>query len=221
MIPPNEVERLPSNLHPIDPDNELQGVELLDEYVEENGIKKRLCKIGAATTNEQFRQWIVDNSLHKRTKKWSPWWTLPFNVVMVEITLGGSNAPVCHGSGISTTTLSDLVVSIEFVNAKGELQVVDDPHHLKSASACFGMLGIVTSLTMKLDPQSYARMIPEKKALPLAIPPPKGFPIPGELIMSGDLLSISIIDVILILIIFEYGHIHILSTTAVKISIHV
>jgi hypothetical protein len=176
-------EKLPANEEPIDEENDLQGISLLDDYIEEDGVQKRLCRIGAATTNEQFRQWVIDNSLLEDEEKgdtWKPWWTLPLNTVLVEITFGGSNAPICHGAGKHTTTLSDLVTAIEFVNANGELQVVDDPFQLKSASGCFGMLGLVTSITMKLDALTFASMTPKKKLLPLTIPPPKGFEIPCE-----------------------------------------
>merc|ERR1712038_2068180 len=156
-----------------------------DEYVVEDGIKKRLCKIGSGTTNEQFREWIIQNSLDRKNDTWKPWWTLPLNVIMVEITFGGSNGPICHGAGKKTTTLSDLVTSIEFVNAKGELQTVNEPSQLKSVAGCFGMLGIVTSLTMKLDPLTFARMIPEKKHIALSIPPPANFDVPNAIDMSG------------------------------------
>ena len=183
MLPIRQAEHLPSNANRVihSGENDLQGIELLDKYVEEDGVRKRLCKIGAATTNEQFRRWVIKNSRDKRNKKWVPWWTIPLNVVLVEITFGGSNAPICHGAGWKTKTLSDLVASIEFVNAKGELQIVDDPSQLKSAAGCFGMLGIVTSLTMKLDPLTFARMVPLKKKLALTIPPPIGYDVPGML----------------------------------------
>ena len=180
LLPIKQVETIPTFDLSIDPKNELQGIELLKETVEEDGVQKRLCKIGAGTTNEQFREWIVENSIDKKNKTWKDWWTLPLNVIMVEITFGGSNAPICHGAGKNTTTLSDLVASIEFVNANGELQTVDDPFQLKSVAGCFGMLGIVTSITMKLDPLTFARMIPEKKRLALTIPPPEGFDVPGK-----------------------------------------
>ena len=64
------------------------------------------------------------------------------DTIIVEITFGGSNAPICHGAGKSTKTLSDLVPSIEFVNANEELQTDDDPFQLKSVAGCFGVLGI-------------------------------------------------------------------------------
>jgi len=180
LLPLPKAENIPSYASDIDPDNELQGIELLDKFVEEEGIKKRLCKIGASTTNEQFRRWVINNSRDDQNDSWKPWWTLPLNVILVESTFGGSNAPICHGAGLKTKTLSDLVAAIEFVNAKGELQTVDDPVQLRSAAGCFGMLGIVTSLTMKLDPLTFAKMIPLKKKLALTIPPPVQFDVPGK-----------------------------------------
>ena len=65
-------------------------------------------------------------------------YTIPLNVIMSEITFGGSNAPICHGAGLRNKTLSDLVYEIEFVNANGELQKVNDSNQLKAAAGCFG-----------------------------------------------------------------------------------
>lgn len=45
---------------------------------------KRLCRIGAAVTNGEFRGWSVAQNAY----------ALPVNVIMVEITFGGSNAPM-------------------------------------------------------------------------------------------------------------------------------
>mmetsp|Transcript_24979 Transcript_24979/g.28896 ORF Transcript_24979/g.28896 Transcript_24979/m.28896 type:complete len:679 (-) Transcript_24979:146-2182(-) len=182
LLPFGQPEHIPAIELPMD--GELQSIELLEKTIIEDGVEKKLCKIGAGTTNEHFREWIIQNSKDDENNTWKPWWTLPLNVIMVEITFGGSNGPICHGSGKRTTTLSDLVASIEFVNAKGELQTVDDPVQLKSVSGCFGMLGIVTSITMKLDPLTFACMIPQKKRVELSIPPPKGFDVPKRFDMS-------------------------------------
>ena len=172
MLPLRFVEELPAFEAKLDPENELQGIQIVD-------AQKGLCRIGAATTNEMFREWC----LGRGKDDWV--WTLPFNVIMVEITYGGSNAPICHGGGWKTTTLSDLVASIEFVNARGELQTVDDPQLLKVAAGCFGLLGIVTSITLKLDPMSYARMQPVAPPLALTVPPPAGFQVPAAVDMSA------------------------------------
>ena len=122
--------------------------------------------MGAAVTNERLRRWCVKN------KKL----TLPINVIMVEITLGGSNAPICHGSGRRHQTLSDLVRAIEYVDANGNLKTVDNPEHLRAAAGCFGLMGVVTHLTLELQPMTYANMKPEKIPVMQAVPPPPGMP---------------------------------------------
>ncbi|MGH3426573.1 MAG: hypothetical protein ACRDQZ_03205, partial [Mycobacteriales bacterium] len=178
MFPLGVVEALPAAEPPIDPHDELQGIQIVGT-IQEDGVTKALCRIGAATTNEQFRQWCLSSF----GGAWH--WTAPLNVIMVEITWGGSNAPICHGAGRRHRTLSDLVTEIEFVNAKGELQVVNDPAQLRAAAGCFGLLGVLTALTVKLDPMSYAVMTPVRPRLALTVPPPKGFSIPAAVDMSG------------------------------------
>ena len=125
---------------------------------------KTIIRVGSAVTNERLRRWCVDNKKH----------TLPLNIVMVEITLGGSNAPICHGSGRRHKTLSDLVRKIEYVDANGELRVVDKPEHLRAASGCFGLMGVVTHLWMEFEPMTYAAMQPRHIPTIRAIPPPPG-----------------------------------------------
>ncbi|GIJ99370.1 hypothetical protein Aspvir_001500 [Aspergillus viridinutans] len=125
---------------------------------------KSLVRVGCATTNEQFRYWCV------KTKRV----TLPLNVIMVEITFGGSNGPICHGAGIRHKTLSDLVYAIEYVDVHGKLQIITraDDDFLSAASGCFGLLGVVTHITLVVDKMTYAAMTPQKQAVIDAIPPP-------------------------------------------------
>jgi hypothetical protein len=178
VLPLDVAEDLPASEPGIDPRDELQGIELVGT-VREGGVEKALCRIGAGTTNEQFRRWCLD----EQGGAWR--WTVPLNVIMVEITWGGSNAQICHGAGLGNRTLSDLVTEVEFVNARGRLQRVSDPKLLKVAAGCFGLLGIVTSLTLKLDPMSYARLQPKAPRIGLAIPPPVGYPVPDAVDMRG------------------------------------
>jgi hypothetical protein len=107
-------------------------------------------------------------------------WALDRNVIMIEITVGGSNAPICHGAGFATQTLSDLVEEMTYVDAHGELRTISDPADLRVAAGCFGLLGIVISLTLRLHRQAVAEMVPVKLLLPLTIPPPRGYNIPAE-----------------------------------------
>lgn len=98
----------------------------------------------------------------------------------LQVTFGGTNAPICHGAGLTTNTLSDLVVEVSYIDAKGDLQTVNDPVELRAASGAFGLLGVVVSVTIQLDQMGVTDMVPVKLPLPLAIPPPKDYAIPAE-----------------------------------------
>lgn len=171
FLPIESLTKLPYKQAPADWKTELSGIEVVPS------VAGRLpppghtfCKIMAGTTNDQLRQWSFDNKA----------WCIPFNVIMVEITFGGSNAPICHGSGFGSTTLSDLVVEVTYVDAHGELQTVNDPDELRAASGSFGLFGIVVSITLRLDAMGVAELVPVHISLPLAIPPPKGYTVPAQ-----------------------------------------
>jgi len=53
---------------------ELKTIELKEETVPG---KKRLCRIGTAVTNEEFRRWSVAGKA----------WTFPADVILVEVSL--------------------------------------------------------------------------------------------------------------------------------------
>jgi hypothetical protein len=178
LLPLRVATELPAEEPPIDPHNELQGIEVVGT-IDERGVTKALCKIGAATTNEQFRRWCLDPGGGNLK------WTVPLNVIMVEITWGGSNAPICHGAGLRNKTLSDLVAAIEFVNARGQLQVVNDADQLRAASGAFGLLGVVTAITLKLDPMTFAKLQPLRKRVALAVPPTSRSQVPHGVDMNG------------------------------------
>ena len=112
MLPIQVTDKLPAEIPELDPDNDLMGIEIVDEIQEPGGVTKGLCKIGAATTNQMFREWANSKAGQ---------YTVPINVIMSEISWGGSNAPICHGAGLRHQTLSDLVHEIELVNAQGVL----------------------------------------------------------------------------------------------------
>lgn len=170
---------LPAKHPPLDPTSDLQSIEMVGT-IKENGETKGLCKIGAATTNEHFRLWATGENGDMPSG-----WTVPLNVIMVEITWGGSISAICHGAGLRHKTLSDLVYEIEYVDPNGELRTISDPEQLTAAAGCFGLLGIVTAVTLKLDKITYAKMRPYKQRVGLAIPPPEGFDIPKGIDMSG------------------------------------
>ncbi|OTA94448.1 hypothetical protein M434DRAFT_394714 [Hypoxylon sp. CO27-5] len=150
----------------------VRGTELnsIDFVGEPKRGKKRLVRVGTAVTNQMFRRWCNKQKLDAAS-------TLPLNVIMVEITFGGSNAPICHGAGRRHPTLSDLVHAIEYVDANGNMQTISkdkDPKFMSVASGCFGLLGIVTHITLELDPMTYTAMVPRKIPAMQAIPPSPG-----------------------------------------------
>jgi hypothetical protein len=166
----------------------------LPPYDEEGNVFEKIsCKededgvygtvtVGAGVTNYQFQEWA---QLREKDPKQNSYY-FPFNVVMTEITIGGSNAPMCHGSGIQNATLSDLVTEMTFVNVRGEVQRVVEPDQLRAAAGCFGLLGVVISLTFKLRKTRYATMSPTKPPVTQAIPPPVGYRLPRGMTMPGD-----------------------------------
>ena len=89
----------------VDYDEDCQVVEELDDG-------HAAVRVGAATTNLEMMNWSNKSG-----------WTLPMDIIAVMITYGGSNATICHGAGLHTQTLSDLVLELQFVNADGDLQV--------------------------------------------------------------------------------------------------
>ena len=134
---------------------------------------KILCKVGGAVTNDELRDFCVNTP----DPFSNCFWSIPLNVILVENTLSGTVSSMCHGAGYQHQTLSDLVEEIEFVNAKGEIQVINkavDPELMKGAAGSFGLLGVITSITLKLDKMGYALTHPKLVQLAKAIPPPYG-----------------------------------------------
>lgn len=89
----------------------------------------------------------------------------------LRVTIGGVNAPICHGAGRSHKTLSDQVRAIEYVDANGIHRTISNPAHLKAAAGSFGLLGIVTHVTLEVNKMTYALLNPSKPDIGLAIPP--------------------------------------------------
>ncbi|EGX54115.1 hypothetical protein AOL_s00004g148 [Orbilia oligospora ATCC 24927] len=127
------------------------------------GNGKKYVRIGTSVTHEQLRRWCILNDV-----------TLPMSIIMVEITAGGSNAPICHGGGIRHKTMSDIVRKIEYVDANANCQEVDmsTPDLLKAVAGCFGLVGVVTHITLELDGMTAAVLRPKLVDVIDAVPPP-------------------------------------------------
>jgi hypothetical protein len=155
--------------------NELKSIELVSEHPSRDR-SKQLVRVGVSVTSEEFRRWAVVNNA----------WTLPMDVILVEVTFGGVNAPICHGAGRRHQTLSDQVREIEYIDANGKQQSVSDPELLTAAAGCFGLLGIVTHITFELEAMTYAVMKPRKPDVNLAVPALSQSDVPAALKKNFD-----------------------------------
>lgn len=105
-------------------------------------------------------------------------WESPTTDLTFRATIGGVNGTICHGAGRSHKSINDQVRAIEYVDANGVHRTISDPAHLKAAAGCFGLLGIVTHVTLAMDKMSYALLQPSKPDIGLAIPPLKPSDVP-------------------------------------------
>lgn len=69
------------------------------------------------------------------------------------------------------------------MDAHGEARVIDHTaaEFLAAASGCFGLMGVITHLTLALDKMTVAVMKPRKVPVVQAIPPPPGYIVPEAL----------------------------------------
>ena len=58
------------------------------------------------------------------------------------------------------------------MNALGDLQAVDDPDTLLAVAGCFGLAGIVTAITFRMDRMTWAKFHPKKSLMADSIPRP-------------------------------------------------
>lgn len=171
MLPRKESDDLPVEYPLLNNNDELRGIHPVgDEFKDNDGKIKKLFKLGPAITNQQLRIWAID-----AFERGEIGYCFAKNVVMEENTVGGIISNMCHGAGIRNKTVSDDVVEIEFINAKGELQTINDPELLKSVAGSFGLFGVITNVTVKLERMPHVRMEPKKTPLSVAIPPPADY----------------------------------------------
>ncbi|KAF9930301.1 hypothetical protein FBU30_000647 [Linnemannia zychae] len=86
---------------------------------------------------------------------------LAANVMPNDIRFGGILTMGCHGAGLEGRAISDSLTEITIVNSRGELRVYsesDDPEAFNAACINLGLLGIVYTATLKIQPMSDYRL---------------------------------------------------------------
>lgn len=88
---------------------------------------------------------------------------LPTNVVLKSVTYGGLIAAGCHGSGWDNPTLSDLVESIDIIDASGTVRTFSEAavgaEVMQAARLNLGLFGIIDRMTLRAEPASRVRSV--------------------------------------------------------------
>lgn len=104
----------------------------------------------AGATNQQINDVLARHGL-----------TLPFNVVLESVRIGGLVATGSHGSGWETPTLSDLVEAIEIVDAAGEAicyrAATHGPEIMHAVRLSLGLFGIIYRVHLRVEPNYRVR----------------------------------------------------------------
>jgi hypothetical protein len=88
---------------------------------------------------------------------------LPTNVVLKSVTYGGLIAAGCHGSGWDSPTLSDLVESMDIIDAAGTVRTYSEStvgaETMNAARLNLGLFGIMDRMTLRAVPTFNVRHI--------------------------------------------------------------
>ena len=88
---------------------------------------------------------------------------LPTNVVLQSVTYGGLIAAGCHGSGWDNPTLSDLVESMDIIDADGTVRTYSEAavgaEAMNAARLNLGLFGIIDTVTLRAVPAFNVRNV--------------------------------------------------------------
>lgn len=120
---------------------ELLSTELLDAPAQID-VDARTVTVGAGTRYGVLARQLDDAG-----------WALPAMASLPHISVGGAVATATHGSGDRTGNLATAVSALDIVTASGDLLTLrrGDPR-LEGAVVSLGALGVVTSLTLDVEP---------------------------------------------------------------------
>jgi FAD/FMN-containing dehydrogenase len=107
---------------------------------------KKSITFGAGVTVDELAAQLIANGV-----------CVPTNVGhgVGEATYGGVIATGCHGSGIGFQSISDYVIAMRVITSRGKTKVIDDRDEevLNAARLSLGLFGMVTEITMRVEPE--------------------------------------------------------------------
>ncbi|KAF9109211.1 hypothetical protein BGX27_007862, partial [Mortierella sp. AM989] len=104
---------------------------------------------------------VTVKALDDHLRQNNPPLALPSNVVLTSVRYGGILAMGCHGAATKTGTLPDLVTQVKIVDSNGTLNTFTkekDPLEFSAATVNLGLMGIIYSYTMKIEPMFNLKM---------------------------------------------------------------
>lgn len=164
-----EMDQLNDKLNDQNIENLCSIQKVREIQVQEGGkqVKKTLVKIGAGVSNEQMRIWSIKNNLQYKS-----------NVIMVEVNVCGAIGTCSHGAGINTQTLSDYIHEVEFIDHKGNRQIITKQEHpdlIESAASNLGLLGLMVFVTIEMEDLDIVEFEPRNTYKDYTIPYPKNY----------------------------------------------
>lgn len=113
--------------------------------------------VGPGVTNRELNAALARHDL-----------TLPYNVVMETVRVGGIVSVGTHGSGRDTGTLGDLIEAAEVITATGERRLLSEAtvgaETMRAVKLSFGMFGILARIQLKVVPAF--RVVQRDRLLP-------------------------------------------------------
>lgn len=97
---------------------------------------------------------------------------------MVEVNVVGAIGTCSHGAGINTQTLSDYIYEVEFIDHRGNRQIInkkDHPSLIKSAASNLGLLGLTIFVTLEMEDLQIVEFQPRISYKDYIIPWPKDY----------------------------------------------
>ncbi|KAF9206081.1 hypothetical protein BGZ49_003050 [Haplosporangium sp. Z 27] len=104
---------------------------------------------------------VTVQALDDLLRQHNPPLALPSNVVLTSVRYGGVLAMGCHGAATHTRTLAELVTQVKIVDSNGILNTFSkdiDPVEFSAATVNLGLMGIIYSYTIKVEPMFNLKM---------------------------------------------------------------
>jgi len=114
--------------------------------------------VEAGVTNRQLNRELARHGL-----------CMPWNVVLENVRLAGLASTGTHGTGKATSTVGDLVLALEIIDADGKLRVLSDetvgPEIMSAARLGLGLFGVIARLRLRVAPLHRVRQADQRVAV--------------------------------------------------------